>query len=95
MYISKKAIVLCAILLVAIFVLCSCAVGNRGIGFDTKQTFRYANVYLDGEWQDVAVKSWRDFENSDSVQIEIDGNTFYTHLSNVILMEKARKSTGK
>ena len=95
MYISKKVIALCAILLIVVIVLCSCTVGNRGIGLDTKQTFRYANIYLDGEWQDVVVKTWRDFENSDSVQITIDGNTFYTHLSNVILMENARKSTGK
>ena len=95
MYISKKAIVLCAILLVAVFVLCSCTVGNRGIGIDTKQTFRYANIYLDGKWQDVSVQSWRDFNDSDSIQITIDGNTFYTHLSNVILMENARKSGEK
>lgn len=95
MYINKKVIALCAILLVAAFILCSCTVGNRSTGLDTKQTFRYANIYLDGEWQDVVVESWRDFKDSDSIQITINGNTFYTHLSNVILMENARKSAEK
>ena len=77
-------------LILALGLLSSCMIGNRGIGLDTKQTFRYANIYLNGEWQDVKVNSWRDFENSDSIQITINGNTYYTHLCNVVLMENPR-----
>ena len=83
----KKIFTIGLILVCALFILSSCMVGNRGIGFDSKQTFRYANVLWNGEYHTVKVKEWRDFEQSDSVQVTIDGNTFYTHLTNCVLAE--------
>lgn len=32
------------------------------------------------------VDSWKDFENSDMVQVKIDGKTYLTHSTNVVMM---------
>lgn len=55
--------------------------------FDTKYNFTEAIVFRgDGEEQ-VKVKSWMDYENSDMIQITLDnGKTYLTHSSNVILI---------
>lgn len=34
------------------------------------------------------VDSWKDFENSDMIQVRIDGVTYLTHSSNVILISE-------
>jgi hypothetical protein len=34
------------------------------------------------------VESWLDFDNSDQVQVTIDGATYLTHASNVVLVSK-------
>lgn len=34
------------------------------------------------------VESWKDYENSDAIQVKIDGVTYYTFLGNVVLMDK-------
>jgi len=67
--------------------LTACQVGNRKIGFDTTQTFRWAVIQLgSGELIEGQVSSWRDFDESDVVQVTIEGITYLTHYSNVILM---------
>ena len=32
------------------------------------------------------VDSWKDFESSDMVQVKIDGKTYLTHSTNVVMM---------
>ena len=83
---NYKIIILICILIAALFLLSSCF-GNRGIGLDTKQTFRYAYVNIGGEWKYVKATQWRDFDNSDMAQVSIDGNTIYTHGSNIVYLE--------
>lgn len=39
--------------------------------------------YIEGK-----VQSWKDFENSDMIQVTIDGVTYLTHSSNVILISE-------
>ena len=81
----KKTIII--ILLITICLcLTGCKIGNRQIGFDTKQTFKWAIVQLgNGELIEGPVDSWRDFSQSDVVQVTINNNTYLTHYSNVIL----------
>lgn len=79
------------VIVMAIFAMFLChgtavAWGNRA-QFDTTYTFDYAyvlagdNVLIQG-----AVQSWQDYENSDVVQVKIDGKVYLTHYSNVILV---------
>jgi ribosomal protein S1 len=59
---------------------------NRQV-FDT--TFKYdrAIIYLpNGEVIDGKVQSWRDYENSDQIQVKIDGVTYLVHSSNIVLI---------
>lgn len=82
----KKIIAIVALITIACLSLSACQIGNRKIGFDTTQTFRWAIVQLgNGELIEGPVSSWRDFEESDVVQFTINGITYLTHYSNVIL----------
>ncbi len=82
----KKIII--AVLFIA---LCLCMtgcmqIGNQQIGLDTTRTFRWAIIQLgNGELIEGSVDSWRDFDESDVIQVTISGITYLTHYSNVIL----------
>ena len=61
--------------------------GNRAVGGQDVQTMHYAYIKLDG--QTIAeghVTQWRDYDQSDVVQVMIDGKYYLTHYSNVILV---------
>lgn len=69
-------------LLVSTCVLTGC---NEQI-IDTNYTFRRAYIEGIGE---IEVSTWRDYENSDQIQITgKDGVTYLTHSSRVILFSK-------
>ena len=62
---------------------------NREIFWDFK--WKFATAYIDfGEpvgVKIIKVKSWRDFEKSDTVQIvDKDGNVYLTHYNKVVLV---------
>ena len=81
----KKIIVITLIVALCLS-LSACQIGNRKIGLDTTQTFRWAIIQLgNGELIEGPVESWRDFDGSDAVQVTIDGITYLTHYSNTIL----------
>lgn len=73
-----------ALLVVMIAALTGCS--NKQM-FDTNYSFNYAIVTrADGE-QLIQIKSWRDFKDGDQIQFtSIDGVTYLTHASNVILL---------
>lgn len=81
-------------LLVVILVCCALAfascerkTGNRIISGKDVQTFTYAYVVLDGkEVAKGAITQWRDYDNSDVVQVLINGKFYLTHYSNVVLI---------
>ena len=53
---------------------------------DTHWTFKYADIEGIGT---VEVSSWKDFDESDMIQVTAkDGTTYLTHSSNVILRTK-------
>lgn len=55
---------------------------------DTTWKFDRATINMqDGTVISGKVDIWLDFENSDAVQIKIDGVTYYTHLTNVVLID--------
>lgn len=54
---------------------------------DTHYKFNYAYVTVCGNYNvNGEVESWTDYEDSDMVQVTIDGVTYYTHASNVTLI---------
>jgi len=55
--------------------------------FDTTYSFDSAIVRLpNGNIVEGEVESWRDYENSDQIQIKIDGVTYLVHSNNVVLI---------
>jgi hypothetical protein len=82
--------IICVVLILSLaLALTACQVGNRQVGWDTTQTFTYAIVELgNGELIEGTVTSWRDFDDSDVVQFTMNGVTYLTHYSKVILCTK-------
>ena len=67
----KRIIALVAVLVLLVVILSGCtSVGNRQVGMDTTQTFTKASIPWNGEWIEVDVEYWRDFDDSDVVQIQ-------------------------
>ena len=55
--------------------------------FDTTYRFDKVQIHMpDGRVVTGAVESWKDWDDSDAVQIKVDGKTYYTHLSRVVLI---------
>lgn len=87
-----KIIVLVIVLVVATFTLASCdgdyhKTGNRITGGKDVQTFTYAYIVLDGqEITKGAITQWRDYADSDVVQVLVNGKYYLTHYSNVVLI---------
>jgi len=82
--------IICVVLILSLaLALTACQVGNRQVGWDTTQTFTHAILELgNGEIVEGTVTSWRDFEESDVVQFTMNGITYLTHYSKVILCTK-------
>ena len=82
--------IICVVLILSLaLALTACQVGNRQVGWDTTQTFTHAILELgNGELVEGTVTSWRDFEESDVVQFTMNGITYLTHYSKVILCTK-------
>ena len=83
------AVIAAIILIPAIMFVNKYIFGNKQI-VDFKQNFTAAYVKGDSNsWTKVKVKAWKDYENSDSVQIVTpDGKAIYTHLMNVKLVQE-------
>lgn len=82
----KKKILGIYILIAMIFALVGC--GNMGI-IDTTYSFERAIIFLpDGQKIEGKVEMWQDYESSDMIQVKIDGKTYLTHSTNVILISE-------
>ena len=80
----KKRVVAFAAAIGLTFCLAGC--GNRQI-VDTNYTFNRAVIAIpNGTIIEGEVQSWKDFDDGDTIQIKIDGVTYLTHISNVVLM---------
>lgn len=81
---------LALMLFAAMVVLCACApvqTGNRVIAGKDVQTFTYAYIKLgDQTIVEGYINQWRDYDDSDTVQIMIDGKYYLTHYSCVVMI---------
>ena len=86
---NKKVILLIALLLCSVFIFAGCEskTGNRVVGGKDVQTFTYAWVKLgDTDIVKGYITQWRDYENSDTVQVMINGKFYLTHYTNVVMV---------
>ena len=84
---DKKYIIIipCLIFILNITLLTSC---NKQV-FDTTWNFDYAYVKLpDGSVVKGELESWKDWDDSDVVQVKINGVTYLTHYSNVVMVDR-------
>ena len=83
---GKKLLCLLVVALVILSAL-SLTGCNRQI-VDLHYNFTYAMVSMpDGTIVSGKVDSWRDYSDSDAIQVTIDGKTYYTFLGNVVLYD--------
>lgn len=81
-------IVIVVILVAAVVIYWESTHGNRSL-IDTKYRFDRAIIRLpNGEIADGKVTSWLDYDDSDVVQVTIDGKTYLTHYMNVCLIDE-------
>ena len=82
---KRKIIALLLVVLVLVCLLCSC---NRQI-IDLTYNYNYAYIELPGgDVVEGKLDSWYDYENSDVVQVVINGTSYLTHYENVVLIAK-------
>lgn len=85
-----KIIVLVAILASTLMIFAGCEqrkTGNRITGGKDVQTFTGCYIVLGGkEIVRGAVTQWRDYDNSDTVQVLVNGKYYLTHYTNVVLV---------
>lgn len=56
---------------------------------DTTWSYERAIISLpNGYVVEGHVDSWKDFDSSDMIQVEIDGKSYLTHSSNVVLISE-------
>ncbi len=80
----KKIIFTIALALIAALLLTAC--GNRQI-IDTTWDYSYAVIRCpNGAIIEGPVQAWMDFENSDQIQVKINGIVYLVHSSNIVLM---------
>ena len=86
----KKKIIVILCLVVVVLLLCGCSqikTGNRIVGGKDVQTFTYAYIRLgDRDIAEGYVTQWRDYDESDAVQVMVDGKYYLTHYSCVVLV---------
>ena len=57
--------------------------------FDFTYSFERVKIdLLDGTVIEGEVDSWTDFEDGDSIQVVVEGVTYLTHISNVVLISE-------
>lgn len=80
--------ILCLLLVVVMVAVVFCGCGNQQL-FDVTYTYEYAYVALpNGEVIEGKPSSWKDYEQSDVIQVVIDGKTYLTHYENVVLVSE-------
>ena len=84
-----KKILVVLLLIVCVFAFAGCAqvkTGNRIVSGKDVQTFTYAYIRLGDKIEEGYVTQWRDYDNSDTVQVMVNGKFYLTHYTNVVLV---------
>lgn len=83
----KKIIVLMLAALLAVSMFSGC---NQQL-IDITYNYDWAMVELPGgQTVEGEVDSWKDYEDSDQIQVVIDGVTYLTHAENVVLISRKK-----
>ena len=86
--IVRLATTIIALILVAVIAIITLSGCNQQV-IDTTWSFEKAIINRqDGTVIEGKVTSWKDFDNSDMVQVKIGDTTYLTHMSNVILIHE-------
>lgn len=81
----KKFILIIALLFTIVLAI-PVAGCNRQV-IDLNYKFSRASVYINGEWKDLAIKTWSDYEG-EQLQLTLkDGTVLIVHSANCILYE--------
>lgn len=87
----KSKLLSLIITVVAVIMLCAMARTVLAGGFDWfDTTWRFDRVMVampDGTVVQGPLDSWRDYEDGDQLQVEVNGVTYLTHASNVVLIK--------
>ena len=86
---KKLVIVLVMIAMLTTLTACTTTrvVGNRAVYGSDVQTFHYAYIYLGGnKIAEGTITQWRDYKDSDVVQVMINGKYYLTHYTNVVMI---------
>lgn len=76
------------ILLCVMLSVCLCGCGNRDM-WDTVYTYDRCMISLpNGEVVEGKVESWSDYENSDQIQVKVDGKYYLVHSTNIVLISE-------
>lgn len=82
----KKILCIVMVLLAVLLIFTGCS--NRQL-IDTTYRYDYAIIKLaNGEVVEGKVQSWLDFENSDMIQVKIDGKSYLVHSVNCDLIDQ-------
>jgi uncharacterized membrane protein len=83
----KRFLIVLLIVLVVTLMGCQIKHGNRIVEGKDVTTFTYAYIRLgDKDIDQGYVTQWRDYDNSDVVQVLINGKFYLTHYSCVVLV---------
>lgn len=86
-----KKVILIVILVAVVALLTACSVGNRQVGVDTVQTFDTFKILFGDQVIEGRIKTWRDFDDGDVIQItDSSGKTYLTHYMNVLMVRNKR-----
>lgn len=84
-----KKLILAILLATLLFTATACTIGNRQVGIDTVQSFDHFKIILGDSTIEGKIKTWRDFDDSDVVQItSTDGTVYLTHYRNVLMTRR-------
>lgn len=84
MYKKIVYLIISVIFIICVLFLSGC---NRQI-IDIHYSYKYAIISMpDGSIVSGEVDSWRDYSDSDAIQVTINGHTYYTFLDNVVLYD--------
>lgn len=81
-----KKVILGLILAISVAIGCLTLSGCNKQIFDLNYEFNRAYIKVGEEWKDVAIKSWRDYDDGEQIQIILmDGTVILTNSFNCIL----------
>lgn len=83
---KRKIFALIFVIIIIVSLLVGC--GNKTL-IDTTYSFERAILILpNGEVIEGKIQTWTDYENSDQIQVKIDGETYLVHSSNIVLISE-------